>query len=94
MHICLEASNKLHYSYTEDVTFPVRVYAGTADAVLPFRAVEEWAKEAKAQNVELVKIDGGTHDGVVHTHKEVMLGQLAAEVAGAGVSRQVIPTGG
>jgi alpha-beta hydrolase superfamily lysophospholipase len=89
MHICLEASHKLHFSYPQDITFPIRVFAGTLDAVLPIEVVEEWVQHAKAQNVELIRIEGGTHDGIVHTHKEPMLEHLAADIAAAGFSSKL-----
>ena len=79
----MERSHKqqLHYSYLKDVCRPVRVFAGTSDIVIPYQHVKEWAQHAAHGNVELVTVEGGTHDGIMHTHKVVALEALAADVA-------------
>jgi len=82
MQLCMErsSSQRLHYSYLQDVTSPVRVFAGTADTVQPYQHIKEWAESAVHQNVELIAIEGGTHDGIMHTHKVKALQALAADV--------------
>lgn len=85
MQLCMERAQQqqLHFSYAASVTAPVRVFAGTADAVMPFQAVQEWAQHAQHRNVELVAVEGGTHDGLMHTHKVAALEALARDVAAA-----------
>lgn len=78
MQLCTERSAKLHFNYAQDVTAPVRVYMGTADQVLLHSHVQHWAEHA--DNVELISVDGGTHDGLMHTHKVAALEALARDL--------------
>jgi hypothetical protein len=80
MQLCTERSAPLHFNYLQDVTAAVRVYMGTADAVMLYSHVQHWAQHAKAGNVELVAVEGGTHDGLMHTHRTAALEALAADV--------------
>jgi alpha-beta hydrolase superfamily lysophospholipase len=54
--------------------------------VMDYTHVSFWAKNAVAGNVELISIPGGTHDGLVHTHKQEALEKLAADIATAAAS--------
>lgn len=83
MQLCMERSQqqRLHFSYLQDVAAPVRVFAGTADTVMPYQHVEGWAQHATHSDVELVTVEGGTHDGLMHTHKIRALEAIAADVA-------------
>lgn len=85
MQLCMERTQhqRLHFSYLQDVSAPVRVFAGTADAVMPYQHVSDWAQHAAHRNVELVTVDQGTHDGLMHTHKVAALEALAADAAAA-----------
>jgi alpha-beta hydrolase superfamily lysophospholipase len=85
MQLCMERSQqqRLHFSYLQDVSAPVRVFAGTADSVMPYQQVADWAQHAAHANVELVTIEQGTHDGLMHTHKVAALEALAADAAAA-----------
>lgn len=82
MQLCMErsSSQRLHFSYVQDVQAPVRVFAGTADTVQAFQHVKEWAESAAHRNVELIPVEGGTHDGIMHTHKVKALQALAADL--------------
>eukprot|EP00882_Tetradesmus_deserticola_P022670 GHRQ01024608.1.p2 GENE.GHRQ01024608.1~~GHRQ01024608.1.p2 ORF type:complete len:128 (+),score=43.94 GHRQ01024608.1:396-779(+) len=80
MLLCTERSTPLHFSYIDDVTAPTRVYMGTADTVMLYSHVQHWAQHAQAGNVELITVEGGTHDGVMHTHKAAALEALAADL--------------
>jgi alpha-beta hydrolase superfamily lysophospholipase len=71
---------RLHFSYLQDIAAPVRVFAGTADSVMPYQHVAGWVQGATHGNVELVTVEGGTHDGLMHTHKTKALEAIAADV--------------
>lgn len=73
------SQQQLHFSYLQDVTHPVRVFMGTADTVQPYQHVADWAQHAAHGNVKLISVQGGTHDGVMHTHKVQALEALAAD---------------
>lgn len=75
------ARQRLHFSYLQDLSTPVRVIAGTGDTVQVFQQVQDWAQHSQHGNVELVTVEGGTHDGLFHTHKGFALKALAADVA-------------
>lgn len=83
MQLCMERSQhqRLHFSYLQDISAPVRVIAGTADTVMPYQHIADWVQHAVHGNVELVTVQGGTHDGIMHTHKVKTLQALAADVA-------------
>jgi alpha-beta hydrolase superfamily lysophospholipase len=89
MQLCMERSRhqRLHFSYLQDISAPVRVFAGTADSVMPFQHVSDWAQHAAHGNIELVTVQGGTHDGLMHTHKVKALEALAADVARSSFKR-------
>jgi alpha-beta hydrolase superfamily lysophospholipase len=80
MQLCTERSARLHFSYTQDVTALVRVYMGTADTVMLYSHVQHWVQHAEARNVELITVEGGTHDGLMHTHRTTALEALAADL--------------
>jgi alpha-beta hydrolase superfamily lysophospholipase len=80
MQLCTERSSPLHLNYLQDVTAPTRVYMGTADAVMLHSHVQHWAANARAGNVELISVEGGTHDGLMHTHRTAALEALAADL--------------
>lgn len=77
MQLCMERSQKLHFHYA-DIPTPVRVYMGTADKVLQYSIAEYWASQCPS--VELIAVQDGTHDGVIHTHKVVALEALACDL--------------
>lgn len=93
MALCSERDGPLHFSY-QDVGVPLRVYAGTADAIVPHAAIAEWVRRANASEasgsnsdaprVQFVSVPGGTHDGLIHTHKGDALEALAADLVGPG----------
>uniref|UniRef100_A0A383V9Q8 AB hydrolase-1 domain-containing protein n=1 Tax=Tetradesmus obliquus TaxID=3088 RepID=A0A383V9Q8_TETOB len=80
MQLCMERSNPLHLNYCQDITAPIRVFMGTADAVMVYSHVQHWAQHAAAGNVELITVEGGTHDGLMHTHKTAAIEALAADL--------------
>jgi alpha-beta hydrolase superfamily lysophospholipase len=80
MQLCMERCQRLHFQYAADVSAPVRVFAGDADAVMPWPHVRQWAASAAHRNVELVAVAGGTHDGLMHTHKAAALEALARDL--------------
>jgi alpha-beta hydrolase superfamily lysophospholipase len=80
MQLCTERNAPLHFIYTQDVTAPVRVYMGTADTVMLYSHVQHWAQHAQAGNVELITVEGGTHDGLMHTHRTAALEALVEDL--------------
>ena len=82
MQLCMERSpqQQLHFNYLQDITHPVRVFMGAADPVQPYTHVADWAQHAAHGNVELITVQGATHDGLMHTHKVQALQALAADV--------------
>lgn len=86
----MECCHRLHYNFVQQVAAPVRVFAGTADAVMPYHHVQDWAQHAVHANVELIPVEGGTHDGLMHTHKAAALQALAQDWAAVGASNASI----
>ncbi|KAI8475344.1 MAG: Alpha/Beta hydrolase protein [Monoraphidium minutum] len=84
MLLCAEAGpgRRLGFSYMSDLPEAgVRVFAGSEDALVAAEAVRAWAEAAGGGGrVELVEVEGGTHDGMVHTHKRAALAALARDL--------------
>lgn len=80
MQLCMErvAQQRLHFHYCKDITAPVRVYMGTADKVLHCSNVQHWADQCSS--VELILVQDGTHDGLMHTHKAAALQALSRDL--------------
>lgn len=87
MLLCADAAGAgrdLGFSYIEDIEAPARVFVGSEDALVSIEAVRSWSDVAGGSaRVEVVGIEGGTHDGVMHTHKRAALEALAAGLRGA-----------
>jgi hypothetical protein len=78
------ATRGLGFSYIEHVEAPVRVFAGVEDSLVNIEHVRAWAAAAGGPGrVEVVEAEGGTHDGVVHTHKAAALAALAGDLRSA-----------
>lgn len=87
MLLCAEAgaARRLGFSYLTDVEAPVRVFVGSNDPLVPAPGVHAWSAAAPGGRVEVVEVEGGTHDGVVHTHKEAALAAIAGDLRGTPV---------
>ncbi len=86
-------SRALGFSYLTDAPAPVRVFAATADVLVPIASVRAWAAAAGGGDgggggggggVELIEVEGATHDGVFHTHKRAALEAIKADLKGKG----------
>lgn len=80
MALCTERQQRLHFRYASCVSAPVRVFTGTADAILPHEHVQHWAADSAHGNVEVICVEGASHDGIIHTHKAAALEAIARDV--------------
>lgn len=78
MQLCTERSRPLSFNYCNDITAAVRVYMGTDDKMLAYNHVQQWAE--RCSHVDLITVKGGTHDGLMHTHKAAALESLAHDL--------------